>query len=148
MQQISLFTGGAITENAGAFIQGTYDGVAHRFAWDNTDIRYAKSVKMGDHTFLWGIDTNNNPTVQDVWNTVPAWSFPYISSFLAPMPTASPFIDQIYAQQVGGISTYGFLDDIFYLEPCAVEQHPAGTRGRHRRAESARRHRTLLAICD
>src|ERR1700755_1276702 len=29
MQQISLFTGGRITENSGAFIQGTYDGVAH-----------------------------------------------------------------------------------------------------------------------
>lgn len=39
MQQISLFTGGRITENSGAFIQGTYDGVAHRFGWDNTDIR-------------------------------------------------------------------------------------------------------------
>jgi hypothetical protein len=37
MQQISLFTGGKITENSGAFIQGTYDGVAHRFGWDNTD---------------------------------------------------------------------------------------------------------------
>ncbi|MBV8119186.1 MAG: hypothetical protein JO081_04510, partial [Alphaproteobacteria bacterium] len=76
MQQISLFTGGRITDNAGAFIQGTYDGVAHRFTWDNTDIRYAKSVKIGGHTFLWGIDANNNPTVQDVWNTIPAWSFP------------------------------------------------------------------------
>jgi hypothetical protein len=27
MQQISLFTGGAITNHIGAFIQGTYDGV-------------------------------------------------------------------------------------------------------------------------
>src|SRR5215470_8088977 len=31
MQQASLFTGGRITENLGAFIQGTYDGVARRF---------------------------------------------------------------------------------------------------------------------
>jgi hypothetical protein len=116
MQQISLFTGGRITDNAGAFIQGTYDGVASRFAWDNTDIRYAKSVNIGGHTFLWGIDANNNPTVQDVWNTIPAWSFPYISSELAPMPTATPFINQVYAQQVGGLSAYGFLDDTFYLE--------------------------------
>lgn len=116
MQQISLFTGGRITENSGAFIQGTYDGVAHRFGWDNTDIRYARSVNIGGHTFLWGIDANNNPTVQDVWNTIPAWSFPYISSAFAPMPTATPFINEVYAQQVGGMSAYGFLDDTFYLE--------------------------------
>ena len=39
MQQMSLFTGGAFTENSGAFIQGTLDGVAHHFTWDNTDMR-------------------------------------------------------------------------------------------------------------
>src|SRR6516164_9757532 len=50
MQQMSLFTGGRITENLGAFIQGTYDGVGHRFGWDNTDIRYARSVNLGGHT--------------------------------------------------------------------------------------------------
>ena len=54
--------------------------------------------------------------MQDVWNTVPAWSFPYISSRLAPMPTAAPFIDQVYAQQVVGLSGYSFLDDTFYFE--------------------------------
>ena len=30
-QQASLFTGGRITDSLGAFIQGTYDGVARRF---------------------------------------------------------------------------------------------------------------------
>jgi hypothetical protein len=116
MQQISLFTGGRISENLGAFIQSTYDGVGHRFGWDNTDIRYARSVNVGDHTLLWGISANNNPTVQDVWNTIPAWSFPYISSALAPTPTAATFIEQVYAQQVVGLSAYSFLDDTFYFE--------------------------------
>jgi hypothetical protein len=45
MQQVSLFTGGGITDNFGAFVQGTYDGVARRFAWDNTDMRFAKPFK-------------------------------------------------------------------------------------------------------
>ncbi len=116
MQQVSLFTGGRITDNLGAFIQGTYDGIGHRFGWDNTDIRYARSVTVGNHTLLWGITANNNPTVQDVWNTVPAWSFPYISPALAPSPTAATFIEQVYAQHVAGLSTYGFLDDTFYFE--------------------------------
>ncbi len=116
MQQMSLFTGGKITENLGAFIQGTYDGVGRNFGWDNTDIRYARSVNIGSHTLLWGIDLNNNPTVQDVWNTIPAWSFPFVSSALAPSPVASTFIEQVYAQQVAGLSAYGFLDDKFYFE--------------------------------
>jgi hypothetical protein len=116
MQQISLFTGGAIAPHLGTFIQGTYDGVGHSFGWDNTDIRYARSVDIGDHTMLWGIDVNNNPTVQDVWNTIPAWSFPYISSELAPMPTARTFIEQVYAQEVLGLSAYAFLDDVLYFE--------------------------------
>jgi hypothetical protein len=116
MQQASLFTGGAFTENIGAFIQGTYDGVARRFAWDNTDIRYANTVNVGGHNLLWGVTANNNPTVQDVWNTVPAWRFPFISSAVAPMPTATPFIDEVYAQQVVGVSAYTFLDDMLYVE--------------------------------
>ena len=48
-QQASLFTGGRITDNLGAFIQGTYDGVSRRFGWDNTDVRYANSLKVGGH---------------------------------------------------------------------------------------------------
>jgi hypothetical protein len=62
------------------------------------------------------VTANNNPTVQDVWNTIPTWSFPYISSELAPMPTAKTFIEQVYAAQVVGLSSYAFLDDLFYLE--------------------------------
>ncbi len=116
MEQMSLFTGGKITENMGAFIQGTYDGVAHTFSWDNTDVRYARSINIDGHTLLWGIDLNNNPTVQDVWNTIPAWSFPYITSELAPFPTAFTFIEQVYAAQVLGLSAYAFLDDTFYFE--------------------------------
>jgi hypothetical protein len=116
LQQASLFTGGKITDNLGAFIQGTYSGIDHRYAWDNTDIRLAKQINVDGHTLLWGATVNNNPTVQDVWNTVPAWSFPYISSALAPMPTANTFIDQVYAQQVAGFTGYSFLDDTFYLE--------------------------------
>src|ERR1700676_767714 len=89
MQQVSLFTGGRITDNVGAFIQGTYDGVARRVSWDNNDWRFANSTHVVDHDLLWGVTLNNNPTVQDVWNTTPAWRFPYISPVLVPQPVAS-----------------------------------------------------------
>jgi hypothetical protein len=116
LQQASLFTGGHITDHIGAFIQATYDGVANRIGWDNTDIRFANTTMLGSHTLLYGLTLNNNPTVQDVWNTTPAWRFPYISSTLAPAPANSTLIEGGFAQKVLGLGAYGFLDDKFYLE--------------------------------
>lgn len=116
MQQVSLFTGGRFTDDLGAFIQGTYDGVNNRLGWDNTDVRYAHSFQFGGHDLLLGVSANNNPTVQDVWNTTPAWRFPFISSAIAPQPAASTFIEGSFPQRVLGLSTYAFLDDILYFE--------------------------------
>jgi hypothetical protein len=81
----SGFWGGAITDHIGAFAQITYnapppggfpDPFGHTWTWDNTDIRFAKSAAVGAFDILYGITANNNPTVQDVWNTTPAWTFP------------------------------------------------------------------------
>ncbi|HLZ65924.1 MAG TPA: hypothetical protein VKQ29_06810 [Aliidongia sp.] len=116
LQQVSLFTGGRITDHAGAFVQGTYDGVARRFAWDNTDIRYANTGSLFGEDLVWGATLNNNPTVQDVWNTTPAWRFPYISSALAPSPAASTLIEGAQAQKVAGAGGYAFWNDLVYVE--------------------------------
>ena len=126
VQQVSLFTGGRFTDDVGAFIQGTYDGVNNRLGWDNTDIRYAHSLQVGDHDLLLGLSANNNPTVQDVWNTIPAWRFPFISSALAPHPVASTFIDGALSQRVLGVSAYSFLDDTLYLEAGAYRPLSTG----------------------
>jgi hypothetical protein len=32
------------------------------------------------------------------------------------LPTAKTFIEQVYAQQVAGLTSYGLLDDLFYFE--------------------------------
>ncbi len=88
-QQASLFYAGKIADELGAFIQMTYSGVGDSFGWDNTDIRYAHHLSFGgtngnNHSMILGVTLNNNPTVQDVWNTTPAWGFPYSSSAVAP----------------------------------------------------------------
>jgi len=78
----SFFWGGAITEHIGAFAQVTYaavppggfaaplapagDPFGHTWGWDNADVRYANTTKIGDLDILYGITANNNPTVQDV----------------------------------------------------------------------------------
>jgi hypothetical protein len=121
----SGFWGGAITDHIGAFAQITYnapppggfpDPFGHTWTWDNTDIRFAKSAAVGAFDILYGITANNNPTVQDVWNTTPAWTFPYASSTIAPTPGAKTVIEGAFAAHVGGIGAYAFVNDMLYLE--------------------------------
>ena len=64
----------------------TYDRAGNAFGWDNTDIRYANTGIIEGTNIVYGITANNNPTVQDVWNSTPAWSFPYITSAVAQFP--------------------------------------------------------------
>jgi hypothetical protein len=120
-QQVSLFYAGKIADELGAFMQLTYDGAADHFGFDNTDIRYAHHLIFGgpnanDHHMILGLTLNNNPTVQDVWNTTPAWGFPYSGSNVAPGQIASAQIDGRLGQSVAGLGAYVWLDDHFYAE--------------------------------
>lgn len=121
-QQASLFYAGKIADNLGAFIQLTYDGVADHFGIDNTDIRYARHFSLGSdsnpspHTLIVGVTVNNNPTVQDVWNTTPAWGFPYAGSNTAPGPIASTKIDGGIGQSAAGVGVYAWFDSSIYAE--------------------------------
>jgi hypothetical protein len=119
--QLSLFYAGKIADELGAFVQLTYDGAADHFGIDNTDIRYAHHLSFGgadanSHNLILGITLNNNPTVQDVWNTTPAWGFPYSGSGVAPGPIASTQIDGRLGGSVAGLGAYVWLDDHFYAE--------------------------------
>jgi len=125
---LSFFYGGAITDHIGAFIQVTYPGqpvtaaigndpfATHTWFSDNTDIRYANSAMFGSVPVIYGITTNNNPTVQDPWNTTPAWAFPYASSTVAPTPFAGTIINGAFASQVGSVGAYAFINDALFLE--------------------------------
>ena len=59
------------------------------------DIRAAHFLHLGNHELLVGFDTNNAPTVQDVWNTIPAWSYPFYGSPQAPGAPAAPVITSL-----------------------------------------------------
>jgi hypothetical protein len=115
LSPVSGFWGGAITDHIGAFAQVTWSSPGP-WSWDNTDFRYATTAHAGPFDFIFGITANNNPTVQDVWNTTPAWSFPYATSTVAPTPGASTLIEQQFAAHVVGVGAYTFINDMFYLE--------------------------------
>ena len=114
--QASLFYAGRILSNVGAMIQGTYDGIAKQFTIDNVDIRFAKQATLANLDVVYGVSLNNNPTAQDIWNTTPAWGYPFAASNLAPSPTAATLIDGGLAQQVVGLTTYSMWNDLLYVE--------------------------------
>jgi hypothetical protein len=125
LSPFSAFWGGAITDNIGAFAQVTYNAVpaggfgdpfGHTWTWDNTDVRFAKTASIGPLDLVYGITANNNPTVQDLWNTTPAWSFPYAASTLANTPGSKTLIEGAFAAHVGGVGAYTFINDLLYLE--------------------------------
>lgn len=116
LDQASLFLGTRITDQLGMLAQGTYSGDERHFAWDNTDIRWARPLNLFGGRSVIGISVNNNPTVQDLWNSTPAWGFPYINSPLLPTPGASPVISGMLAQLVLGGTVYAMIRDHVYLE--------------------------------
>jgi hypothetical protein len=125
-QQASLFYGGKVIGNLGAFVQVTYDGVGNTLFLDNTDVRYTYTTKLAGKNLVLGLTLNNNPTVQDVWNTVPAWGFPSASSAVAQTPAASTLVDGGLAQQVGGIGMYAFWNNLVYGEVSVYRTNRTG----------------------
>lgn len=126
-QQLSLFYAGRIAPHLGVFGQLTYTDQNATIAMDNTDFRFANSMVLwDDYSLIYGLSLNNNPTVQDLWNTVPAWGFPYASSSAAVTPLARTAIDQNFAQDVAGLTAYLFLDESIYAEAGAYRSAKQG----------------------
>lgn len=116
LDQVSVFIAGGAGQHLGAFAQVTYDGVGESFSWDNADLRAVTTKSFGDSTVLFGASLNNNPTVQDPWNTLPAWGYPYTDSALAPSAPAAPLVSGALAQEVIGLTGYAWVDSEVYLE--------------------------------
>jgi len=127
----SLFVAGKLSDHVGLFSQWTYnnlfakpqpDGstqfVGHTTV-DNNDIRLVDHIARQDLDLIYGLTLNNNPTVQDVWNSTPAFSYPFQTSRIAGVWGIAPpatLIEGGLAQQVAGLSGYAFLNKSWYFE--------------------------------
>jgi hypothetical protein len=127
LDEASIFLAGKLAGSLGAFVQTTYSGVDRVWSLDNTDIRYAHKLTLGGKDTTIGVSLNNNPGIQDPFNTLPAWGFPYTSSDLAPTPAASPLINGGLGGHVAGLSAYGFWNDSVYAEVGAYRTLSATT---------------------
>ena len=125
-QAASLFLAGAFSSHAGGFVQVTYSGSADHFSWDNTDLRYANRTKVGGKELIYGLTLNNNPTVEDLWNDVPAWGFPWLAPDSTPGPLAGAIVDGGLAQDVAGLGVYAMYDGHLYGDFTAYRSEHLG----------------------
>lgn len=125
-QQLSLFAASSLTPQMGIFSQLTYTDRSAKFSIDNTDLRYANRTTLDGRNVIYGLTLHNNPTVQDVWNTTPAWSYPFSSSNVAPSPASATLIEGRLAQSVLGLGAYTLFDNLIYAELTGYVSAPQG----------------------
>jgi hypothetical protein len=126
-QDISLFISGAWSTHVGSFLQVTYSTQDDHFSMDNTDIRYAHKRQLAGKEWVYGVTLNNNPTVEDLWNSTPAWGFPFMASDVAPTPAAAPTIQGGLAQDVAGLGVYSMWNQHLYAAGSIYRSQHIGT---------------------
>ncbi len=124
-QDISLFLSGAWTSHVGSFLQVTYNTQDDHFGIDNTDVRYANTTKLGGKELVYGLNVNNNPTVEDLWNSTPAWGYSWVADDWAPTPTAAPVIASL-GQDVAGFGGYAMWNNHLYLDATLYRSEHVG----------------------
>lgn len=130
-QSLSLYLAGAATPHVGTFIELGYDQDSGKVAVGMVDVRYANHVNWGGTESVYGVTFNNTPTLEDVWNSTPAYGYPFVASASAPTPAAGPFISSMNVASnvlgVGGYSKRGdwYGDVSFYRS--APQGQPVGT---------------------
>lgn len=105
-QQASMFVAGRIAPGLGSFVQLTYSQADGAISMDNAELRYARQGKLHGKAVTYGAFLNNNPTMEDPWNSTPAWGFPWAAPDTGPEAVASPLIDGGLAQDVLGMGGY------------------------------------------
>ncbi len=117
MDEASIFLAGRMTDHIGTFVQVTHSGIDRSNALDQMDVRLATTTEIAGKETIVGLTLNNNPGVQDPFNTMPVWRFPFVSSEAGfGTGDAAPMIDGGVEQRVLGASAYTLWDKNFYAE--------------------------------
>lgn len=115
-QETSVFLAGRLADNLGIFSQATTAYNERKVSLDQFDLRYARSLKLGEGEATVGLSLNNNPTLTDPFNTIGAWRFPYISSqFGQGVGPTAPLLESL-GGSVYGLNAYTFFNNGIYAE--------------------------------
>ena len=123
-QTASAFLAGKVTDNIGGFVQVTYNNYDAQSPidshWqghttsDNLDVRFVDRFIRPGSDLIVGATVNNNPTVQDVWNSVPAWGYNVVPGSTG--PSAAPLLAGGLAQNAAGAAAYMYWNKTVYAE--------------------------------
>jgi hypothetical protein len=130
-QALSLFYTGKIADNLGAFLQLTWTPATNSVGIDNSDLRFADHgalPSVGVPDFIYGLTLNNNPTSQDVWNSTPAWGYPFITTIVGIPTAAKAQIDGTLAQTSAGLGGYLWINNHLYVEFDGYRSAQTGTK--------------------
>src|SRR6266550_1579081 len=116
LQEVVGFVAGRVAPHLGTFIGVAYTEPDNKTMLDHFDVRYAQPLKLGGKDAILGFDVNNNPGSQDVFDSLPAWTFPHEAPELVPERLGMPLLAGGLEGQVAGLSTYLWFDDSIYAE--------------------------------
>lgn len=122
----SVFIAGKISDNIGGFAQITYQKYAdqnpdtgdysgHSGA-DNMDIRYADRRIDANGDLIYGVTLHNNPGVQDVFNSMPAWGYGIVPGSTGGDAGTMTKLEDGLGAQVAGIGAYAYWNKTLYAE--------------------------------
>jgi hypothetical protein len=132
---VSLFAGGKITDNFGAFMQWTgqkynnfqsgTQGGYQAASIDNTEFRYADRTVTPNSDLILGAYINNRAMMSDVWNNFGAWESGWINYFNAggPLAPTTYMMGESSQHAAVGVGGYFFKDKTWYGE-LAVYKSP------------------------
>lgn len=115
VQTAGVYYGGKITSKSGALVQYGYDGIERKWGMEMFDARYADSMSLASGDLVYGVTLNNNPTLSDIYNSAPAWRFPY-GADAGLKPAAQTVLDGRLASMSGGVGLYGMFNNLVYAE--------------------------------
>ncbi len=131
--QASIFVAGRVTDHTGGFMQFTYSNYDNRgggngIVVDNTDLRpYVTTVQAFGNDLELGLTINNNPTVQDPFNSTFAWGYPFYGPKIAPGPSAASMLSggasagPSFAGNSIGVTAYAWYNEHLYMEVGAYQ---------------------------
>jgi hypothetical protein len=127
LDEAAIFIAGGLGQHLGGFAEITYEGIDRHFTWDNLDVRAVTTGHLFGEETTFGLSLNNSPTVQDPWNSLAVWGFPFTDTETSPTPDAAPLIDDSLAQGVLGLTGYTWIGHKAYLEAGGYMSPSRGT---------------------
>ncbi|MHB1676788.1 MAG: hypothetical protein ACYCSS_04515 [Sulfuriferula sp.] len=128
----SLFVAGKITDKSGVLAQFTYNnysggmgsgmmmgasgGASGHVGSDMMDFRYADRIINNYQDLIYGFTANNDPGVEDVWNSTPTWGYGVVPISTGTARAINPLINGALAQQVVGTGAYLYWNQTVYAE--------------------------------